>query len=276
MPANTPAPAALAEVRAAIDLESEYVVHFRDGNTWVRPQSAEHRQLHGVDVWHTVRRGPRYEAAVHLFEEGVLTLTSPSAAIRFIPTATYEERFCSAEDCEESTADGEGWQELCGNCADRAEAEREADTEEADADTPQGPPALPPYTTADLRHAAATVHHMLLLALDSHSGVGESLCDQPIPHTADTDEPRTWQSLGDEAASTAYRAVGQLLDKAPDLAEWALGLATDDLVPEPEPLTRWKDDQATVRVHLAFADHVPADRRAAIYDALLLVLRSDL
>jgi hypothetical protein len=218
MPANTPAPASLAEVRAAIDLESEYVVHFRDGHTWVRPESAEHRQLHGVDVWHTVRRSGRYEAAVHLFEEGVLTLASPSAAVRFIPTATYEERFCSAEGCEESTTDGEGWEGLCGNCADRAEAEREAETEEADAGTPPGPPALPPYTTADLRHAVVTVHRMLLLARNSQFGVGESLCDQLIPHTADTDEPRTWQSLGDETASTAYRAVGKLLDKASDLA----------------------------------------------------------
>ncbi|GAA2969854.1 hypothetical protein GCM10010519_01290 [Streptomyces lactacystinicus] len=274
MPANTPAPATAAEVRAAIDFDSEYVVHFRDGNIWARPESAEHHQLHGIDVWHTVRRGRRYDAAVHLFEEGVLTLTSPSAAMRFIPTATYEEHFCAAEDCEESTADGEGWEGLCGNCADRAEAEREAETEEADAGTPPGPPALPPYTAADLHHAAATVHHMLLLALDAQSGVGESLCDQPIPHTANTDEPRTWQSLGDESASTAYRAVWKLLDKAPDLGRWAIGLAAEDLVPEPEPLTRWQDDEAAIRLHVAFADHVEAERRAAVYDALRLALRS--
>ncbi|WP_030230456.1 hypothetical protein [Streptomyces sp. NRRL S-350] len=272
MPANTPAPVSADEVRAAIDFESEYVVHLRDGDTWVRPQSAEHRQLHGIDVWHTVRRSGRYEATMHLFEQGVLTLASTSAAVRFIPAAVYEEHFCSAEDCEESTDDGEGWEGLCGNCADRAEAE----SEEADATTPPGPSALTTYTTADLHHAAATVHHMLLLALDSQSGVGESLCDQPIPHTAGTDEPRTWQSLGDEAASTAYRAVGKLVDEAPDLSGWAIGLAAEHLVPEPDPLTRWEDDEASIRVHLAFADHVTADRRAAIRDALRLVLRSDI
>ncbi|MFI6112797.1 hypothetical protein [Kitasatospora sp. NPDC051164] len=276
MPAKSPAPASAADIRAAIDFDSEYVVHHRHEGDWIRPRSVEHRQLHGIDVWHTVRRSGHYAAAVHVVEHGVLTLTSTTAAVRFIPTATYEEYYCSAEDCEDSTADGERWAGLCGNCADRAEAEREAETEEADAGTPPGPSAPTAYTTTDLHHAAATVHHMLLLALDSQSGVGESLCDQPIPHTAGTDEPRTWQSLGDDAASTAYRAVGKLVDEAPDLSGWAIGLATERLVPEPDPLSRWEDDKASIRIHLAFADHVTADRRAAVRDALRLVLRSDI
>lgn len=279
-----------AEIRAAIDFESEYVVHVRDRATWTRPEAAEHRTLHGIDVWHTVRRSRHYSADVHLIEHGVLTLTSATAALRFIPAATYEEYFCSSEDCEDSTADGEGWEGLCGNCADRAYAAQCAGqdddvSEDAGHDVPPPPPPGPaqlpapaaaPYSPADIRRAAAEVHRTLLSTLDGPSGVSALLHDQPISHAAGTDTARTWRSLGEEESAAAYGAVHRLITDAPDLAEWAIPMAADRLVPDAEPLTRWYDDAATVRVHLAFADHVTTDQRAAIHDALRLVLRTTL
>ncbi|MFF2378355.1 hypothetical protein ACFVUW_28595 [Streptomyces xiamenensis] len=99
--------ASAAEIRAAIDFESEYVVHARDGGAWTHPEAAEHRTLHGIDVWHIVRRSRHYSADVRLFERGVLTLASATAALRFMPAAIYEEYFSSSDDCEDSTADSE-------------------------------------------------------------------------------------------------------------------------------------------------------------------------
>ncbi|MFJ9574616.1 hypothetical protein [Streptomyces bacillaris] len=281
--------ASAAEIRAAIGFESEYVVHARDGGTWTRPEAAEHRTLHGIDVWHAVRRSRHYCADVHLFEHGVLTLASATAALRFIPEATYQEYFCSSEECEDSTADGEGWEGLCGNCADRAYAaecagQDEETTEDAGraavSPLPAGPALLPapaaaPCSHGDIRRAAA-VHRTLLSALDGPSGVSTVLRDRPIPSAAGTGTVRTWRSLGEEESAAAYGAVRRLITDAPDLAEWAVHMAADRLVPDAEPLTRWQDDEAAVRVHLSFADHVTADQRAAIHGALRLALRTAL
>ena len=107
---------------------------------------------------------------------------------------------------------------------------------------------------------------------DATSGVAEGIADHTIPSTAGTAAERTWQSLGDQA-STAYRAVYQLLDKAPDLSRWAIDMAADRLAPEPEPLIRWQDDAPAAAVHLAFAPHVTPEERAALRQALLLALR---
>jgi hypothetical protein len=125
-----------------------------------------------------------------------------------------------------------------------------------------------------VRRAAAAVHRTLLSALDRPADVGTVLRDQPISQSAATDASRAWRSLGKEQAATAYRAVHRLVADAPDLADWAITLAADRLVPEAVPLTRWQDDEAGVRIHLAFADHVTPGQRAAIRDALRLVLRT--
>ncbi|MFZ3492160.1 hypothetical protein ACODT5_02785 [Streptomyces sp. 5.8] len=285
MPTTTFAPGAAAELRAAIDFDSQYVVQVHTHDSWTRPGTVEHQVLHGVDVWHAIRRAPRYTAAARIGEHGILTLESATACMRFIPEQVYDDLFCSTEDCENSTAEGEGWEGRCGNCADRACAGESAGEDEA-ADTsgsatrPTGQPATDsaplatPYSAADLRSAAATVHQMLLLALDAESGVGEGICDHTIPHTDGTATPRTWQSLGDERASSAYRAIRELLDNAPDLAPWAIAMADEHLVPDPETITRQKDGTPAVRLHLAFADHVTADQRAATHTALRRVLHT--
>lgn len=40
-----------------------------------------------------------------------------------------DDETCRGEDCDNSTDDGEGWDGLCGNCADRAEAADDDDDE---------------------------------------------------------------------------------------------------------------------------------------------------
>lgn len=290
MPTSTPAPSAAPalNLRAAIDIDIEYIVQTRTSETWSRPVDAEHGQLPGLDVWHAVRRARRsYAAQALISEHGILTLTTATAAMRFIPADAYADYFCSAQDCEESTEDGEGWQGLCGNCADRAYAkELDEDTGESispavpASPTPRSLPATPDatapaYSSADLR-TAATVYGMLLDALDPQSGVGEGIGDHTIPSTEGTTVSRTWQSLGDDEASQIYDVMRQLLDAAPDLSRWAVDMAAEQLLPVPEPLTRWQDDAAAVRVHLAFAGHVTAEQRASIQSALRLVLRADL
>ncbi|MHC3392814.1 hypothetical protein ACLQ2E_25610 [Streptomyces lavendulocolor] len=132
-----------AGLRAEIDFESEYVLHVREDGVWTRPKNAEHRTLHGIDVWHAIRRSPHYGANVHVFESGVLILASSTAALRFIPADTYEEYFCSGEDCDDYSADGEGWEGLCGNCADRAYAVECAGEEDSDLTAAPLPPSKP-------------------------------------------------------------------------------------------------------------------------------------
>ncbi|MEU9254509.1 hypothetical protein AB0D66_21995 [Streptomyces sp. NPDC048270] len=288
MPNTAVTPVTAADLRAAIDFQSEYVIQVRDRAVWIRPEAAEHRVLHGIDVWHAIRRAPRYTASARIGEHGILTLDSAAAEMRFIPQQTYEELFCSAEDCEKATADGDSRDGRCDNCATRAYAVETAGEDEG-AGNP-GPAALPaalraaateppspaaPYSAADLRTAAASIHQMLLLCLDAESGVGEGIGDHLIPHTVGTAAPRTWQSLGDES-STAYRAIRELLDAAPDLARWAVGMAGAHLVPDPVAVARQEDGTTVVRLHLAFADHITADQRAATRTALHQVLHAAL
>ncbi|MGV2915619.1 hypothetical protein [Streptomyces alfalfae] len=122
-------------LRAAIDFKSEYVLHVHEDGVWTRPKNAEHRILHGIDVWHAIQRSRHYAADVHVFEHGVLILASSTGALRFIPTETYNEFFCSGEDCDNYSADGEGWEGLCGNCADRAYIVECAEEEDSDLNT---------------------------------------------------------------------------------------------------------------------------------------------
>ncbi|MFD9773343.1 hypothetical protein ACFWXE_23880 [[Kitasatospora] papulosa] len=107
-------------LRAEIDFETEYVLHVHEGGLWTRPKDAENRTLHGIDVWHAIRRSRHYAVDVHVFEHGVLLLANATAALRCIPADTYAEYFCAGEDCDDYSADCEGWEGLCGNCADRA------------------------------------------------------------------------------------------------------------------------------------------------------------
>ncbi|MEU5137091.1 hypothetical protein [Streptomyces californicus] len=109
-------------LRAEIDFESEYVLLVHEEGLWARPKDAENRTLHGIDVWHAIRRSRHYAVDVHVFEHGVLLLANATEALRFIPADTYAEYFCAGEDCDDYSADGEGWEGLCGNCADRAYA----------------------------------------------------------------------------------------------------------------------------------------------------------
>ncbi|MCL3999066.1 hypothetical protein [Streptomyces lavenduligriseus] len=132
--------ASAAGLRAEIDFESEYVLHVREDGVWTRPKDAEHRALHGIDVWHAIRRSPHYGANVHVFESGVLVLASSTATLRFIPADTYEEYFCSEEDRDDYSADGEG---LCGNCAGRAYAVECAGEENSDLNAAPLPPSEP-------------------------------------------------------------------------------------------------------------------------------------
>ncbi|MGW7196191.1 hypothetical protein [Streptomyces chryseus] len=145
--------ASASGIRAAIDFESEYVVHVREGDVWARPKNAEHRTLHGIDVWRAIRSSRHYAADVHVFEHGVLILASSTAALRFIPPETYEDYFCLDEDCEDYSADGEGWEGLCGNCADRAYA---AECEGEDEDAGLLAASLPPFAPAALPAPPAT------------------------------------------------------------------------------------------------------------------------
>ncbi|MFE0774332.1 hypothetical protein [Streptomyces sp. NPDC058861] len=131
-------------LRAEIDFESEYVVHVHEDGVWTRPKSAEHRTLHGIDVWHAIRRSHHYAADIRVFEYGILLLTSAAATLRFIPAGTYDEYFCSGEDCDEYSADGEGWEGLCGNCADRAYAAECGEERDADLNAAPLPPSQPP------------------------------------------------------------------------------------------------------------------------------------
>ena len=262
MPASHPTPTT-ADLRAAIDPDQPYVVQVNHGSAWTRP-SAEHAVLLGLDVLHAVRRARHgWGTEVRTAEHGIITLASDDTAMRFIPQPSYEAFFCAADGCEASTEDGQGRDGLCGDCADQTPAAGEA---------PPAVAAPSPYTPGDLRAAAITVHQMLLDSLDATSGVAEGIADHTIPSTAGTAAERTWQSLGDQA-STAYRAVYQLLDKAPDLSRWAIDMAADRLAPEPEPLIRWQDDAPAAAVHLAFAPHVTPEERAALRQALLLALR---
>ncbi|MFD8731473.1 hypothetical protein [Streptomyces sp. NPDC059611] len=116
-------PAVGAEgLRAEIDFETEYVLLVHEDGLWTRPKDAGNRTLHGIDVWHAIRRSRHYAVEVYVFEHGVLLLANATAALRFIPADTYAEYFCAGEDCDDYSADGEGWEGLCGNCADRAYA----------------------------------------------------------------------------------------------------------------------------------------------------------
>ncbi|MCX5215655.1 hypothetical protein OG689_41610 [Kitasatospora sp. NBC_00240] len=115
MPEHSPV-SILGLVRDQIDTQAEYAVQVRDFEAWARPIDVEHRQLTGLDVWHVVRRA--HAAVARIGPHGVITLATPAAVLRFIPIGVYAALFCSADDCE-NAADGEGWDGLCGSCADR-------------------------------------------------------------------------------------------------------------------------------------------------------------
>ncbi|MGW4890703.1 hypothetical protein ACWEQL_00310 [Kitasatospora sp. NPDC004240] len=272
MPAAAPA---FADLRSAIDPEHTYIVQMDDGSGWSRPADAEHAHLTGVDVLHAVRRGMRaYHAELAPSPNGIVTLTSGNASIRFIPQRVYKDTFCATENCEESTNDGEEWDGRCGNCVDRASATEETVDPAKDA-TPAALPAGTPYTQDDLRHGAATAYQMVLYSLDTDSGVGEGIGDHTIPSTAGTATERTWSTLG-EHASVAYRAMYELIDTAPDLSRWAIDMAADHLTPDPEQLTRRQNNQPAVSIHLSFASHITDDQRTALRQALLLSLHAAL
>ena len=282
MPQHHPDPSPADSLRDRIALDAEYVVQILNDSAWMRPTDAEYRTLTGLDIWHAVRRARRvHRAAADVTHDGIVTLSVSTAKTRFIPTEVYEKSFRSAEDSEKPPAAAE---RRSGSSAEHAcTAEEHGDAAFDDAGTsPAGarvhsssPAPAPPYTDADLRMAAEAVYRSLFLALDPDSGVGESIGDLPIPGTAGA-STRTWQSLGREGASAAYRAIWHLLDTAPDLACWAIGMAAEHLVPDPTALTRWQDDTASVRIHVAFADDVTPNQRRAIHDAVRLVLRADL
>ncbi|WP_439681535.1 hypothetical protein [Embleya sp. MST-111070] len=120
----------------------------RNGTVWSRPQTIEHRTLHGIDVWHAVLRA---HPSTRISERGVLTISITTAAMRFIPLATYEAYFCAAEDCEESIADSEDRSGLCGHGAQAAASTRvSGNAASASVDTPADPraPAARPLAAA--------------------------------------------------------------------------------------------------------------------------------
>ena len=73
---------------------------------------------------------------------------------------------------------------------------------------------------------------------------------------------------------TTYSAA--LLHAEPhrsELTAWAAALTDDGLVPESTTPTAWADDEAQLRVHLAFSPHVPQHDREQVTDAIAAFTR---
>lgn len=136
------------QLRETIDPEATYVVQIDDGSGWARPAPAHDSELSGVDVLHAVRRAVRnYALTRTATRSGIVTLTDGNVSIRFIPQPVYEDTVCAADECEEPTEDGEGWDGLCGTCADRTYSAEAATRDNHDA-------GLPPAHSSNAHRAA--------------------------------------------------------------------------------------------------------------------------
>ncbi|MEY9839533.1 hypothetical protein [Streptacidiphilus sp. EB103A] len=77
----------------------------------------------------------------------------------------------------------------------------------------------------------------------------------------------------DERARSTAEGTAPTLAPGADLTPWAVGIAADGLAAEAQTRTAWWDDQAQVRLHLAFAPDLPQHDRDRVLDALQAVVR---
>jgi hypothetical protein len=121
-----------------------------------------------------------------------------------------------------------------------------------------------PYTDEDLRTEAA--RQMLLSVEDpDFMGIGERMEWAPIPSRPDDH----WDDLDREDFDKAQRAIDDLLGKAADVSEWAIGLGADGLEPSDEHvITLSGDDKQIARIHFAFEPGMDDDMRTALVQGI--------
>ncbi|MGY6019543.1 hypothetical protein [Streptomyces spinosirectus] len=125
-----------------------------------------------------------------------------------------------------------------------------------------------PYTDDDLRVEAARQHYTATTDPD-FMGIGERMDGSPIESTCfDASGERqapglTWDQLDGTQFGEVQRAVDDLLGKAADVSEWAIGLGADGLEPEEHAITLRGDERPIVRVHFAFAPELSDAAREA-------------
>lgn len=141
-----------------------------------------------------------------------------------------------------------------------------------------------PYTDADLRTEAITQHAGLTEDPD-FMGVGEAMCDSPVPSTVvEGGTGTTWEDLlpydsGDgehEAYNTAQRKIHDLINHAADVSEWAINLGADGLEPTGHVLKVGSADKQIARIHFAFDPDLAEDVRLDLVEGLAQVIADSL
>lgn len=115
-----------------------------------------------------------------------------------------------------------------------------------------------PYTNDDLRAAAALMHY--------------GLTTEPNPADADAAlsvNPR-WLLVEpfSEYEEELREATVELVSKAANVSDWAVGLGIDKLEPEEHNVTLKAAERPIVRIHFAFAPEMPEDAREAFVMSL--------
>jgi hypothetical protein len=120
-----------------------------------------------------------------------------------------------------------------------------------------------PYTDNDLRAEAARQYRTATQDPDFPETT-ESMEGHNIPSRGDVQ----WDQLDDSDFYKAQRTVDTLLDKAADLAEWAVDLGADGLEPLDASLAMATNTGPLVRIHFAVRPDMPEDMRTALVEGV--------
>jgi hypothetical protein len=137
-----------------------------------------------------------------------------------------------------------------------------------------------PYTDDDLRTEAA--RQLAALAQDhDFMGIGEQMLGTEIPSKlppaeADGAEGMHWDDLPDDDFDAAQHSIDDLLTKAADLSEWAIGLGADELEPGGYVLKIGSAARQIARVHFAFDPGLPEPVRASLVEGLAQTIADSL